>query len=84
VTESNDSVQTKLVQVWRFELKHGLDTLFADLLSWCSDIVTALLVPETSLDELLSVLDEQVVDNLVTDRGDLDELCETVSDLSDG
>jgi hypothetical protein len=30
------------------------------------------------------VLDQKVPNRLVTDRGDLDELCETVSHLTDG
>ena len=55
----------------------------ADLLSGSDDTLTSLFVTETSLDELLSVLDEEVVDSSVTDRSDLDELCETVSDLTD-
>lgn len=55
----------------------------ADLLAGGLDGLAALLESETSLDELLSVLDEQIPDGLVTDRGDLDELCEPVSDLSD-
>lgn len=39
---------------------------------------------ETSLDKFLAVLDEEVVDDLVTYRGNLDELGETISDLSNG
>ena len=62
-------------------LKHRLDTTVADLLTGGDDLLTAL-VAEGSLNELLAVLDQQVVDRLVTDRGDLDELCETVSDLT--
>jgi hypothetical protein len=72
------------VQVWRFKLQHCLDSLFTNLLPWLSDVVAALFVAETSLDEFLAVLDEEVVDDLVTYRGDLDEFGETVSDLSDG
>lgn len=53
----------------------------ADLLSGGTNLLTAL-VAESRLDELLAVLDQQVVDRSVTDRGNLDELCETVSDLT--
>lgn len=55
-----------------------------DLLTWLSNVFSALLEPETSLNQLLAMLDEQIPDRLVTDRGNLDELGETVSDLSDG
>ena len=65
-------------------LEHGLDTSVADLGTGCNDVLAALLVSETGLDELLSVLDKQVPDSLVADRGDFDELGETVSDLSNG
>ncbi len=54
----------------------------ADLLSRSDNVLAPLLVSETSLDELLAVLDEEVVDGLITDRSDLDELRETISDLS--
>lgn len=84
VTKGDDSVEAKLVQVGGFELEHGLDTSVADLGTGCNDVLAALLVSETGLDELLSVLDKQVPDSLVADRGDFDELGETVSDLSNG
>jgi hypothetical protein len=45
-------------------LEHGLDTSVADLGTGCNDVLAALLVSETGLDELLSVLDKQVPDSL--------------------
>ena len=56
----------------------------ANLLTRSLDTLSTLFEPETSLNQLLSVLDEQVPDFLVTDRGNLDQFGETVSDLSDG
>lgn len=61
-------------------LQHGLDTPVADL-GTCSPDVLSTVVAETSLNELFAVLDQQLPDGLVSDRGDLDELCETVSYL---
>lgn len=84
MTESDDSVQSQLVKIRGLELQHGVDTLFADLLSGIPDILSTSHVSETSLDQLLSVLNKQVPNLLVSNRGDLDELGETVTCLSLG
>ena len=68
--------------VWT-HLQHRLDTRVADLLPRCLDTFSTLLETETSLHKLLAMLDQKVPNLLVTDRGNLDEFCETVSDLSD-
>ena len=82
MTESDDSIQTKLVKIRSLELQHGVDTLFTDLLSGIPDILSTCHVSETGLDQLLSMLDKQVPDLLVPNRSDLDELGETVTCLS--
>jgi hypothetical protein len=58
----------------------------ANLLARRADTLGAgvIAVPKASLDQVLAVLDEEVVDGAVADGGDLDELGETVADLSDG
>lgn len=50
-------------------------------LGTCGPDLLAAVVAEAGLNELLAVLDEEVPDCLVADRRDLNELCETVSDL---
>lgn len=65
-------------------LEHGLDTPVADFLAGRLDTLSALFKAETRLDQLLAVLDEQVPYSLVADRGNLDELGETVSHLTYG
>lgn len=54
-----------------------------DLSSRLPDTLSTVFEPETSLDKLLSVLDQQVPDLLVSDRGDLDEFGKTIANLSD-
>jgi hypothetical protein len=82
VTESDDTVKTKLVQVGRLELEHGVDTTSCDFKAGSANGIASLLVAETGLNELLAVLDEQLPNGLVTDRGNLDQLSETVANLS--
>ena len=43
--------------------------------------LSAILVAESGLNELFTVLDEQIPDSLFPNRGDLDEFGEAVSDL---
>ena len=62
-------------------LQHGLDTSVADLPTRSSDAVATLLVSKASLHQRLAVLDQQLPDRLVADRGDLDELGETIANL---
>lgn len=81
VAKGNDSVEAELVEVGRLELEHGLNTSVADLGTGRSNLLAAV-VAERGLDELLAVLDKQIPDGLVADRGDLDELCEAVADLA--
>lgn len=50
----------------RTHLEHDLNTLVADLLTRSSDVLTALLVTEAGLDQLLAVLDEEVPNALLS------------------
>lgn len=79
----DDSVKTNLVKVWRLELQHLVDASTVDgvcsiLDLLCSTFGTA----EAGGNELLAELVEQVESGEVSTGGDLDELCESVSDLS--
>jgi len=52
MSESNDSVQTKLVEIGGFQLQHGLDSLLTDILSSFGEFLILVLefMSETSLD----------------------------------
>jgi len=83
VTVGNDTVKTDLVQVWSLELQHLEDTSTVDLVCSIIDLLLgAVSTTEASADELLAVLVEQIESWEVTTSGDLDQLCESVSDLS--
>ncbi len=55
-----------------------------DLLPRSLHVLPTILVPKPSLDEVLPMLDEQVPDSLLSHRGNLDELGETVAYLQKG
>ena len=83
MTVGNDTVKTDLVQVWSLELQHLEDTSTVDLVCSIIDLLLgAVSTTEASADELLAVLVEQIESWEVTTSGDLDQLCESVSDLS--
>jgi len=82
VTISNDTVKTNLVKVWSLELQHLKNTSTVDLVCSIVDLLLgAVSTTEAGADELLAVLVEQVESWKVTASGDLDQLCEAVSDL---
>lgn len=64
-------------------LEHGLDTSVTNLRTSRSNVFPSV-VPKARLDQLLSVLYQEVPNGLITDGSNLDQLCETVSDLSNG
>jgi hypothetical protein len=85
VTVGNDSVKTNLVKVGGLELQHLVDTTTVDLVGSIANLLgSTLTTTETGLNELLTVLVEQVEGVEVGTGGDLDQLCETVTDLSIG
>lgn len=85
VTVGNDSVKTNLVEVGGLELQHLVDTAAVDLVSSLANLLGGTLTAtETGLNELLTVLVEQVKGGEVGTGGDLDQLCETVADLGIG
>lgn len=85
VAVGNDSVKTNLVEVGGLKLQHLVDTVAVDLVGSITNLLrSTVTTTEASRDELLTVLVEQVEGVEVSTGGDLDQLCETVADLSIG
>lgn len=83
MTVGNDTVKTDLVKVWSLELQHLKDTSAVDLIGSVVDLLLgAIGTTEASADELLAVLVKQVEGWEMSTSGDLDQLCESVPDLS--
>ena len=82
VAVGDDSVESDLVQVGGLELEHLVDASPVDRICSFGDLLGCTVgAAETSLDQLLAVLVEQVEGGQMGTSGDLDQLCETVSDL---
>jgi hypothetical protein len=82
MSEGDDTVETKLVQVRRLELKHDLDALPADFV--CSGLecrVATLNAAELGFNERGAMLNQEIPNALVSDRRDFDKLCKAISDL---
>ena len=62
-------------------LEHDLNSSVTNLLPWGQHRLPTGLVAKTGLNEFFAVLDEQIPDGLLTDRSDLDEFSESVSNL---
>lgn len=81
----NYSIKSNLVEVRSLKLQHLVDACFVDrvcsLLDLCRCTITS---SESSRDELLTVLVEQVKGRQVGARGDLDKLGKSVSNLGFG
>ena len=80
----NNSVQPNLVQVGRLKLQHLVNTSPVDLVGslldlWFRTISTA----ESSVDQILGVFIEEVESGQMSTAGNLDQLSEPVSGLSD-
>jgi len=84
MTEGDNTVEHQLVQVARLEPEHLFDSALADVITDVSQLLVVVLETVSGLDELLSVLDQEVPDPLLGDGGDLDELGGSVSDLTLG
>lgn len=81
----NDSVKTNFVEVGGLKLQHLVDTSAVDLVGSIANLLgSTITTTEASGDELLTVLVQQVEGVEVGTGGDLDQLCETVADLSIG
>lgn len=84
VTVGNDSVQTNLVKVWCLELQHLIDSRSVDLISSISHLLWSTITTSKScVDELFTVLVKQVKCAQMSAAGNLDQLSESISDLSD-
>jgi hypothetical protein len=84
VTKGNDTVEHQLVQVARLEPEHLLDSALADVITNVLQLLVVVLESVSSLNELLSVLDQKVPNSLLGNGTDLDQLGGSVSDLSLG
>lgn len=83
VTVSNNSVQTNLVQVGRLQLQHFVNTIPVDLVRSVPDFLRAVVhAAEASTNQLLAVLVQQVEGGQVSTARDLDQLSESIADLS--
>lgn len=82
---SNDSVKTNLMQIWSLDLQHLVDAHPVDLVGRLSYLFGgAVSATESGFDDFLAILVEQVESLKMSTSRDLDELCETVSNLSFG
>ncbi|KAI6766053.1 hypothetical protein HG530_007123 [Fusarium avenaceum] len=82
VAIGNDTVKHDLVEVRSLKLEHLMDTSTANLVSNLLDLRRSIVrSTKASVNELLAVLLEKVVSVLVGTGGDLDQLCESISDL---
>lgn len=85
VTIGDDSVETNLVKVGGLELQHLVNTVAVDLVSGILDLLgSTITTAKASGDELLAILVEEVEGVEVSASRDLDQLCESVADLSIG
>lgn len=79
---SDDTVKTDFVKVGCLKLQHFVDAVTVDLVTCISDFLrSAVLATETGSNDLLGVLLEKLESFKVSTCGDLDQLCESVSDL---
>jgi len=82
VAVCNDSVESDLVKVRGLELQHLVDTVAADLVRGVANLLGGVVgATEAGGDQLLGVLVQEVEGLQVCTGGDLDKLCESVSDL---
>jgi len=82
VAVGNDAVKTNLVKVGGLELQHLVDSVATELVCSLLDLSrSTVLAAETGGDELGTVLLQKLKGLQVCTSGDLDELCETISDL---
>lgn len=80
---SNNSVQTNLVQVGRLQLQHFVNPVPVNLVRSVPDFLRAVVhTAEASTNQLLAVLVQQIKGGQVSTARDLDQLGESVADLS--
>jgi hypothetical protein len=85
MTICNDPIQSDLMQVWRLQLQHLMDPLPVDLIRSFDQLLrTPIRSAKTLLNQLLAVLVQQVKGVEMRTSRDLDQLRETVADLSRG
>lgn len=77
----DDAVQTNLVEVGCLKLQHLEDTGTVYLIRCLANLGVDVVTTEARGDQLLTVLVEKLESWPVTACGDLDQLCEAVSDL---
>lgn len=83
MTVGNDTVQHDLVEVGRLQLEHLVDASPADPVRGLLQLRTSIVGPaEAGTDEILAVPVKQIKGLPVGARRYLDQLCETVTDLS--
>ena len=81
----DNAVETDLVKVRGLELEHLVDTSPVNPVGSILDLLLSTIgVTESGVNELLGVLVEKIECGQVSTAGDLDQLCETVSDLRSG
>ena len=81
----DDTVKTDLVEVGGLELEHLVDTVAADRVTCLGDLLgCTVLATESTGDDLLCVLLEELESLEVGTCGDLDQLSESVADLAFG
>lgn len=82
MTVSNDTIQSNLVQVWCLELEHLMNTCSVDLVAGLGDLLGSIIrATKARIDNLLSILVQQVERGQMCTRRDLDQLCKAVPNL---
>lgn len=85
VSVCDDTVKTDLVEVGCLKLQHLVNTGPVDLVAGLANLLGGIIrSAETGFDDLGGVLVKQVKGAEVSARGDLDEFCKSVTDLSLG
>ena len=85
MTVCNNSVQSNLMQVGCLQLQHLVNTFHIDFIGGVTDLLRcAICTAETSLNELLAILVQQIESGQVRATRDLDQLRKAITDLSCG
>lgn len=78
----DDSVETNLMQIRRFQLQHLIDTRTVDFVGGLLDFSGLVIdAAKGSLDQFLAVLVEQIKSSKMSATRDLDQLSESVPNL---
>ena len=85
MTVRNDTIQPNLMKIGGLELQHLVDSVVVDLIRSLLHLLGRIIRPaKTSVDELLTILVQQVKGIQMSTGRDFDQLRETITDLRFG